>query len=143
MVWHGVGTRLPRKHTQGVSTEPSRFAAPLTPAQILFSFKGRIPRKTYWLWGVLALLLAGLFLVLLLGILGIKDDTVERLVNVVLLWPALAVSVKRWHDRDKSGWWVLINLIPIVGSLWALVENGFLRGTEGPNRFGEDLTGKL
>jgi uncharacterized membrane protein YhaH (DUF805 family) len=126
-----------------MSTETNRFSAPMTPAQILFSFQGRIPRKTFWLWGVLALVLVALFLVLLLGILGIEDDKTEGLVNVVLLWPALAVSIKRWHDRDKSGWWVLISLIPVIGTIWTIVENGFLRGTEGPNRFGEDLTGKL
>ena len=51
---------------------------------------------------------------------------------------ALAVSVKRWHDRDKSGWWVLLNLLPVIGWLWALIDNGFLRGSVGPNRFGED-----
>jgi uncharacterized membrane protein YhaH (DUF805 family) len=65
------------------------------------------------------------------------------LVQLLVVWPAVAVSVKRWHDRNKSGWWVLINLIPIVGALWTLVENGFLRGTPGPNRFGDDLTGRI
>ena len=59
-------------------------------------------------------------------------------VNLLLIWPALAVSVKRWHDRDKSGWWVLLNLLPVIGWLWALVDNGFLRGTDGPNRYGPD-----
>ena len=57
---------------------------------------------------------------------------------LIILWPAFAIQVKRWHDRDKSGWWVLINLIPIIGPLWALVEIGFLTGTEGSNRFGDN-----
>ena len=48
------------------------------------------------------------------------------------------VSVKRWHDRDRSGWWVLLNLLPVIGWLWALVDNGFVRGTRGPNRYGAD-----
>jgi uncharacterized membrane protein YhaH (DUF805 family) len=75
---------------------------------------------------------------------------------------AFAVGVKRLHDRDKSGWWVLLFLLapsvlgsiantseqPLVGfvlglasfviSIWALVELGFLRGTVGPNRYGPD-----
>ena len=51
---------------------------------------------------------------------------------------SIIVQVKRWHDRDKSGWWVLINFVPVVGPLWALVECGFLRGTLGDNRFGPD-----
>ncbi|MDH5331954.1 MAG: DUF805 domain-containing protein, partial [Aquincola sp.] len=57
--------------------------------------------------------------------------------NVLLLWPALALSVKRWHDRDKSGWWVLVALIPFIGWLWMLIENGVRRGTVGPNRYGD------
>ena len=48
------------------------------------------------------------------------------------------VYIKRFHDRDKSGWWVLLNLVPVIGWLWALIDNGFLRGTDGPNRFGEN-----
>ena len=50
--------------------------------------------------------------------------------------PAILVYIKRFHDRDKSGWWMLIVLIPIVGAIWLLVELGFLPGTPGPNRFG-------
>jgi uncharacterized membrane protein YhaH (DUF805 family) len=52
------------------------------------------------------------------------------------LWPWIAVSVKRFHDRGRSGWFLLIALIPFFGALWLLIELGFLRGTPGPNRFG-------
>ncbi|MGA0609843.1 DUF805 domain-containing protein [Caldimonas sp. KR1-144] len=117
-----------------------RFDAPMTVPQILFGFKGRIPRKTYWIWGVVVLVAFSVFASLLLGILGIDEWAASVLVNLAILWPAFAVSVKRWHDRDKSGWWLLINFIPLVGWIWALVENGFLRGTAGANRFGDDLT---
>ena len=61
------------------------------------------------------------------------------LVYVPLLWINLALQVKRWHDRDRSGWMVLISFVPIV-SIWALIECGFLRGTVGPNQFGQDPT---
>ena len=111
--------------------------------QILFSLKGRIPRKTFWLYGVLALLLVSVILNLLLGIAGFSDRVAEAVPNLLILWPSIAIAVKRWHDRDKSGWWVLINLIPVIGFLWTLIENGFLRGTMGDNRFGPDLTGRL
>lgn len=57
---------------------------------------------------------------------------------LLLLWPSICLYAKRWHDRDKSGWWSLIVLIPIIGGLWMLIELGFLRGTDGPNRFGPD-----
>jgi uncharacterized membrane protein YhaH (DUF805 family) len=124
-------------------TLPSPFAEPITPAQILFSFRGRIPRKTWWTWGVLGLLVVAVLGTLLLGIVGVSEETAGAVVNLVILWPALAISVKRWHDRDKSGWWVLVNLIPVIGFLWVLVENGLLRGTPGSNRFGDDLTGEV
>ncbi len=61
---------------------------------------------------------------------------IYAVVGILGIWVGLAVSVKRWHDRNKSGWWVLIVLIPIIGGIWALIELGFLPGTEGPNAYG-------
>ena len=60
------------------------------------------------------------------------------LVTLVSLWVSIATDVRRFHDRDKSGWWVFIVLIPVVGAAWLLIECGFLPGTIGPNRFGPD-----
>ena len=116
--------------------------------KFLFSFDGRVGRAPYWL-----VLLAVLFMDLVaFGAVGgfelFDGDTiaVERkgrfwalLVILPSLWVGLVVTVKRWHDRNKSGRWVLVNLVPVVGWLWTLVECGFLRGTTGPNRFGQDL----
>jgi len=62
------------------------------------------------------------------------------LLYVPLIWISLAVQVKRWHDRDKSGLWILISLIPLIGPLWAFIETGCLRGTLGPNGYGADPT---
>jgi uncharacterized membrane protein YhaH (DUF805 family) len=45
------------------------------------------------------------------------------------------IGIKRFHDRDKSGWWVLIAFVPIIGWIWYLIECGFLPGTDGPNRY--------
>ena len=61
-------------------------------------------------------------------------------VELLGFWIGLALAVKRWHDRDKSGWWVLINLIPLIGWIWSFVEVGCLRGTVGPNQYGADPT---
>lgn len=108
----------------------------MTLTQLLFSFKGRISRWPYWLVTLV-------LLVIIFGPVfiysGIPDDEVGTYMdfaNLVCLWPALAVQAKRWHDRDKSAWWLLINLIPVLGPFWALVENGFLAGTPGVNRYG-------
>ena len=63
------------------------------------------------------------------------------MIALAILYPSLAVAAKRFHDRDKSGWWILILFIPIIGFIWYLVELGFLPGTPGPNRFGPDPLG--
>jgi uncharacterized membrane protein YhaH (DUF805 family) len=110
----------------------------MPPWRILLDPRGRIGRRDFWLYGVVALLGLTLLLHALLGIAGMRAEIREGVVNLLMLWPAVAVSAKRWHDRDKSGWWVLVVLIPLVGWLWALVVNGLLRGTPGPNRFGSD-----
>jgi uncharacterized membrane protein YhaH (DUF805 family) len=116
---------------------------PMSPKQIFFSFQGRIPRRTWWLYGVFGLLGLGLLGHTLLRVAGMSGEKAEDLVNLLLTWPALAVSVKRWHDRDKSGWWVLVNAVPVLGMLWTLIENGMLPGTTGRNHYGEDLAGRL
>ncbi|HKM64991.1 MAG TPA: DUF805 domain-containing protein [Acidisphaera sp.] len=101
-----------------------------------FSFYGRISRKTYWLNYFLP--------ILVLDIIGSGIDYaagtqfVAAVVSLLTLVPSLASGVKRCHDRDRSGWFLLVGLIPIVGGIWLLVELGFLRGTPGPNRFGSD-----
>ena len=117
--------------------------------KFLFRFDGRVSRAPYWL-ALLAVLLVDSIAFGVIGGFELFDgDTlaVERkgpsrlwALSVVppSLWIGLVLSVKRWHDRNKSGRWILINLVPVVGWLWHLIECGFLRGTIGPNRFGQD-----
>ncbi|MGH7978886.1 MAG: DUF805 domain-containing protein [Limisphaerales bacterium] len=101
--------------------------------KIYFRFSGRIPRSTYWL--------ASIPIGLLAIVAQIYDEQDwSTVLTLVLIWPSLAIYAKRWHDRDKSGWWSLIILIPLIGTIWSLVECGFLRGTDGPNRFGASVT---
>ena len=121
----------------------SAFDEPMPLAQIVFAFRGRVPRAVFWLYGVLGPLLISVMLEMLLGIVGVSERKTEAIVGLLLIWPCTAVAVKRWHDRDKSGAWVLINLVPLVGMLWSLVENGLMRGTVGANRFGADLTAEF
>lgn len=112
----------------------------LSMKDIFLSFQGRIPRKVYWLYGVLGLLIGTLIAAgIVIGIASVIGDWFNLLlfpIYIMLIWASLAVQVKRWHDRDKSGWWVLIGLIPLIGAIWQLVECGFLEGTQGDNQFG-------
>jgi len=60
--------------------------------------------------------------------------------SLVIFIPTLAVTIRRLHDQDKSGWMYLLVFVPIVGAIIVLVFM-FLEGTRGPNRFGEDPKG--
>ena len=105
----------------------------------LFTWQGRINRQRYWAFFLVYIAIAVIGEILD-GITGGKVFSV--VIALALIYPSICVGIKRWHDRDKSGWWTLINLIPIVGWIWSLVEQGFLVGTAGPNRFGEDPLGQ-
>lgn len=105
--------------------------------ELLFSFNGRVNRAKYWLM-VLILSVIPFIILLLSRIIGEGGTVLYILYLVIVIWPGLAISAKRWHDRDKSAWWILIGFIPIIGSIWTLVELGFLQGTSGSNRYGPD-----
>jgi uncharacterized membrane protein YhaH (DUF805 family) len=104
----------------------------------LFSFEGRATRLEYWMYNV-----AVFYGTVVVGMIIIAaGEGAENIIFIVFflvyIWSLTAIQVKRWQDRDKSGWWVLINLVPFIGNIWALIDCGFVRGTEGKNRFGED-----
>ena len=106
--------------------------------KMLFSFEGRINRKPFWMFLLIVLIGTIITTFIDMATTGQDSGIASLLFILVIFWPSLAIQVKRWHDRDKSGWWVLISIIPILGPIWALVENGFLTGTQGRNRFGEN-----
>ena len=111
--------------------------------QLLFTAQGRISRSEFWK-GV-AILVTAAVVMAILAVLVREISALRLLVlllNMVIaiaqLFVGFFLGIKRYHDRNKSGWWVLIGVIPIVGQVWYFVETGFLRGTIGPNRFGPD-----
>ncbi|MFA5940502.1 MAG: DUF805 domain-containing protein [Sinimarinibacterium sp.] len=112
------------------------FAEVLT-KDFLLTYEGRINRQRYWAF-VLVYVALAVVAGILDSIIGSEIGIVGVLLALALLYPSVCVSIKRWHDRDKSGWWVLIGLIPLIGAIWTLVECGILKGTEGQNRFGPD-----
>ena len=110
---------------------------------LLFQFDGRINRGKFWAgvgvsWGM-----AIVFSILLGVAIGAGSTALTTILAIVgialyvaLIWIGLAVSIKRWHDRGKSGWWIFIAFIPIIGGIWALVETGFLEGDPSDNQYG-------
>jgi uncharacterized membrane protein YhaH (DUF805 family) len=67
--------------------------------------------------------------------LALAFSAVHSLFTLVILLPSIAVGVRRLHDIDKSGWWLLIGFVPILGMI-VLIIFAVRPGTEGPNRFG-------
>ncbi len=71
------------------------------------------------------------------SILGKIGMFLPVLVVLAVIIPTIAVGIRRLHDIDKSGWWLLIGLVPFVGGL-ILIYFFVQKGTTGPNQFGED-----
>ena len=101
----------------------------------LFSFEGRINRTQYWLFNLAIFIIFTVPFILLGSGEESLDSPIALLFMLALIWPCLAVQCKRWHDTNKSGWWILINFIPLIG-LWAFIENGFFAGDAGSNDYG-------
>jgi uncharacterized membrane protein YhaH (DUF805 family) len=125
----------------------------LMPLKRYADFSGRSRRKEYWMFVLFTVIVScALFAVAAMiggGLSGMAESggifAGTSLIIFGLFWlaivvPSIAVQVRRFHDQDKSGWFVLINFIPYVGSLIVLVFM-FLEGTRGPNRFGPDPKG--
>lgn len=113
-------------------------------------FSGRSRRKEYWMFVLLQLIIV-VGITIIGGVLGGFSSDVSGgmpfgsglmmglfgLYFLAIIIPSLAVQVRRFHDQDKSGWFVLLNFVPYIGGLIVLVFM-CLDGTRGKNRFGED-----
>jgi len=97
------------------------------------TFSGRASRSEYWyfvLFSILAFLVAGV----IDGVVLAKDlSPFSIILNLVLLLPSLAVSVRRLHDKGRTGWWLLLVVVPFVGFIVLLIW--FC--TAGPNEANE------
>lgn len=120
-------------------------------SNLLWSYEGRIGRARFWL-GVLFVILMSMAFGFVGGLFNLYPvdpysgelarevgalSLVYALVTVgTVLYAQLAIYVKRFHDRGKSGWWVLIAFVPVIGFFWILIELGMLSGDAGPNAYG-------
>lgn len=99
------------------------------------TISGRASRSEFWFFVLFNLIGSVIANVIDAGLLGVPLVSVLWLLALFL--PGLCVSIRRMHDLDKSGWWILIALVPVIGFLvylYWLVS----KGTDGPNRFGRD-----
>ena len=108
-------------------------------------FEGRAPRSEYWYWAlfIALVMLAGFVAMAILdALLGERVGTAVIAVLAIfaglgLIIPSLAVTVRRLHDTNSSGWWYLLSFLPYVGGLVLFVWC-CIKGTDGQNRFGSD-----
>jgi uncharacterized membrane protein YhaH (DUF805 family) len=102
-------------------------------------FEGRARRSEFWFFQLFNFLI-NLGLIFLIFLTGNKHSPLNGLsfiYSLAVFLPSLAVSVRRLHDIDRSGWWLLIAFIPFVGAIVLLIFD-FTEGTSGPNNFGAD-----
>lgn len=86
-------------------------------------FSGRASRKEYWMF-ILFNIIFGIIASIIDSIIGIKiygSGLIINLYTLAILIPSLAVSVRRLHDTGRSGWWLLIESVPIIGIIWMLI----------------------
>ena len=110
---------------QAISTCCSKYA----------TFDGRAKRSEFWYWM--------LFIIVTSNVLAIIDlalpyYVLELAFDAAVLLPSLAVLIRRLHDSDRSGWWCLIGLLPIIGC-YLLIAWACQGGTAGSNQFGAAL----
>ncbi len=104
-------------------------------------FSGRARRSEYWYWT--------LFVVILGVVANLLDGAVSSgnsrsylfsgILNLALLLPNLGVAVRRLHDTSRSGWWILIGLIPIIGAIVLLVF--YVQDSHADNQYGPSPKG--
>jgi uncharacterized membrane protein YhaH (DUF805 family) len=102
------------------------------------TFSGRASRSQYWSW-VLFLCVAYIAGLVIDGAVGARDRPFTSVIVLALLLPTVAISVRRLHDRDRRGWWLLISLTGI--GVIVLIPWFCSKGTPGTNRFGPDSLG--
>lgn len=132
----------------------------ILPLKRYFDFKGRSRRKEFWMFVLLEVILGMIAMFVDVGLgYGTADSYAQAtdgysagfsisssgpatiIFFLVFIIPNLAVAIRRLHDSDRSGWWLLLACIPLFGWI-ALIVFYCLEGTSGPNRFDEDPKGR-
>lgn len=101
------------------------------------TFSGRARRAEYW-WFILATVLVSIVLGIIDAVIGFGEfGLLSNIWSLAVFLPSLAAGARRLHDTDRSVWWLLIMLLPLIGVI-VLIVFFAQKGTDGPNRFGPD-----
>jgi uncharacterized membrane protein YhaH (DUF805 family) len=98
------------------------------------NFSDRACRSEYWYWVLFAVI--GVIVTKIIDY-AIGYPVTYFIFSLAIFLPGLAVGIRRLHDLDRSGWWILLSLIPLVGAIIVIVWF-CSQGTQGANRFGQD-----
>ena len=101
-------------------------------------FSGRARRSEYW-WFFLFNIIVSIVASILDSVLGTMSDetnigVIGTIASLALLLPSIAVGIRRLHDTSRSGWWILIGLIPIVG--WIILIVFYVQDSHAENQYG-------
>ncbi len=101
------------------------------------TFSGRAPRAEFW-WFYLFQIIVNVALSAIEAATGTGAfSAISGLFSLAILLPNIAVSARRLHDIDRSGWWMLLAFLPVIGWIVLIVWD-CTKGTRGPNRFGPE-----
>ena len=100
---------------------------------VYLKWDGRISRSTYWIYSIplVLVMLANDYLV------AETNEILYLIILAAVLYPAMMINIKRAHDRNRTGFFSLLLIVPII-SLWPLIEFGFIRGSDGNNNYGPE-----
>ena len=107
---------------------------------LFISTRGRLPRSIYWAAKLGLLFTLIVLFAIAAAVEGANLENSEWLVLpfILYLFALVSVAIKRLHDQDMSGVWVLACFVPYLGELFSLIVLGCLKGTEGSNDYGPD-----
>jgi len=104
-----------------------------------FNFQGRARRKEYWMFTLFSSIIYTIFFIIFAKIMSSPNGYIITVViyTLAVFFPTLAVTVRRLHDINRSGWWYLLNFIPVIGVLIIFIFL-LLDSTPGDNNYGEN-----
>ncbi len=89
-----------------------------------FNYSGRARRKEYWMFSLINFLIY-VVLMVVAGVISSPDSMLGAgliaIYGLAVIFPSIAVGVRRLHDTSRSGWWMLITFVPFIGGIWFLV----------------------
>lgn len=101
------------------------------------NFHGRARRQEYWMYALINLIIFVVLAIVDTILFSSGNNFISGIYSLAVLIPGIAVSVRRLHDTDRSGWWLLLTFIPVIGVL-VLLFFMCVEGDRGANRFGSN-----